>query len=98
MKESVSNINENYKKIWRRKEKVQMQKNDEDIAPKFDKIDNRSMMGEMSDKVYENQSYAYKVDQAQEKKTPKEKCDTITELDNVLQINYPLPNKWKMQK
>jgi hypothetical protein len=29
------------------------------------------MMGEVSDKVYENKSYAYKVDQAQEKKTPK---------------------------
>jgi len=35
------------------------------------------MMGEVSDKVYENQIYAYKVDQDQEKKTPKEKCDTI---------------------
>ena len=54
-----------------KKTKVQRKKNDEDIAPKFDKIDNRSMMDEVSDKVYENQSYAYKVDQAQEKKNPK---------------------------
>jgi hypothetical protein len=98
MKASISNIKENYKKIWRRKDKVQRKKNDEDIAPKFDKIDNRSMMDEVSDKVYENQSYAYKVDQAQDKKTPKEKSDTITELDNVMQVDYPLPNKWKMQK
>ena len=38
------------------------------------------------------------MDQAQEKKTPKEKSDTIAELDNVLQVDYLLPNKWKMQK
>jgi hypothetical protein len=56
------------------------------------------MVGKTSNKEYKNQSYAYKVDQAQEKKTPKEKYDTIVELDNVLQIDYPLPNKWKMQK
>jgi hypothetical protein len=98
MKASISSINENYKKIWRRKSKVQRKKNDEDVTPKIDKINNRRMMSEVSDKEYENQSYAYKLDQAQEKKTPKEKCDTIVELDNVLQINYPLPNKWKMQK
>jgi hypothetical protein len=42
------------------------------------------MMGEVSDKEYENQSYAYKVDQVQEKKIPKGKCDTIAELDNVM--------------
>jgi hypothetical protein len=29
------------------------------------------MMDEVSDKVYENQSYAFKVDQDQDKKTPK---------------------------
>jgi hypothetical protein len=98
MKESISNIKENYKKIWRRKAKVQRKKNDEDIAPEIDKIDNKRMMGKVSDKTYENQSYAYKVDQAQENKTPKEKSDTITELDNVLQVDYPLPNKWKMKK
>jgi len=56
------------------------------------------MMGEISDKVYRNQIYAYKVNQYQENKTPKEKCHTITKLDNVLQVNYPLPNKWKIQK
>jgi hypothetical protein len=98
MKESISSIKENYKKIWRRKDKVKRKKNDEDIAPEINKIDNRRMMGEVYDKVYGNKIYAYKVDQAQEKKNPKEKCDTIIELDKVLQINYPLPNKWKMQK
>jgi hypothetical protein len=66
------------------KDKVKRKKSDEDIAPEMNKIDNRRMMGEVPDKVYGNQSYAYKVDQAQEKKTPKEKCDTIIELDNVL--------------
>jgi hypothetical protein len=35
MKESISNIKENYKKIWRRKAKVQRKKNDEDIAPEI---------------------------------------------------------------
>jgi hypothetical protein len=64
MNATISNIKENYKKIWRRKAKVQRKKNDKDIAPKFDKIDNRSVMGKMSDKIYENQSYAYNVDQA----------------------------------
>jgi hypothetical protein len=98
IKASISNIKENYKKIWRRKDKVQRKENDEVIASEIDKIDNKRMMGEVSNKVYENQSYAYKVDQAQEKKTPKEKCDTIAKLNNVLQINYPLPNKWKLQK
>ena len=98
MKESISSIKENYKKRERIKSKVQRKKDDEDIAPEIDKINNRRMRGEVSDKEYENQSYAYKVDQSQENKTPKEKCDTIAELDNVLQINYPLPNKWKMQK
>jgi hypothetical protein len=56
------------------------------------------MVGKTSNKEYKNQSYAYKVDQAQDKKTPKEKYDTITELDNVMQVDYPLPNKWKMKK
>jgi hypothetical protein len=98
MKESISNIKESYKNIWRRKSKLQRKKDDEDIEPEIDKINNRRMMGEVSDKEYENQSYPYKVEQAQEKKTPKEKCDTSVKLDNVLQINYPFPNKWKMKK
>jgi hypothetical protein len=55
-----TSIKENYKKIWRRKSKVQKKKNDEDIALEIDKIDNKRMMGEVSDKVYENHSYAYK--------------------------------------
>ena len=68
MKASISNIKENYKKIWRRKSKVQRKKNDEDIAPKINKIYNRRMMVEVSNKVYGNKIYSYKVDQAQEKK------------------------------
>ena len=95
---NIGNPNKQNKKVWKRKYEVHMKKNDKDIAPEMDKIDNRRMMGEVFDKVYENQSYAYEVDQDQEKKNPKEKCDTIAELDNVLQINYSLPNKWKMQK
>jgi hypothetical protein len=31
-------------------------------------------------------------------KTPKEKNDTIPKLDNVIQEDYPLPNKWKLIK
>jgi hypothetical protein len=98
MKESISSIKENYKKTWRKKSKVKRKKNDKDISPEIDKIYNRRMMGEVYDKVYGNHSYAYEVDQAQENKTPKEKCDTIAELDNALQINYSLPNNWKIQK
>jgi hypothetical protein len=54
MNSSISIIKENYKKIWRRKYKVQRKKNDEDIVPEIDRIDNRRIMGEVSDKVYEN--------------------------------------------
>jgi hypothetical protein len=56
------------------------------------------MVGKTSNKEYNNQSYAYKVDQARDKKTPKEKYDTIPELDKVIQVDYPLPNKWKIKK
>ena len=87
MKTSISDIKENYKKIWIRiKTKVQRKKNDEDSAPEIDKIDNSRMMGEASDKVYENQSYAYEVDQAQERRVPKEEYVTITYPDDIMKI------------
>ena len=73
-------------------------KDDEYIAPELDEVNNMKMVGKTSNKEYNNQSYAYKVDQAQDKKTPKEKSDTTPELDNVIQVDYQLPNKWKMQK
>jgi hypothetical protein len=53
-------------------------------------------VGKTSNNEYTNQSYAYKVDQTQDMKTPKEKFDTIPKLDNVIQEDYPLPNKWKL--
>jgi hypothetical protein len=53
-------------------------------------------VGKNSNKEYNNQSYAYKVDQNQDMKTPKEKYDTTPKLDNVIQEDYPLPNKWKL--
>jgi hypothetical protein len=95
---NIGNTNKQNKKIWKIKIEVQRKKDDEYIAPGIDEVNNRRMVGKNSNKEYNNQSYAYKVDQAQEKKTPKEKYDTITKLDNVMQVDYPLPNKWKMKK
>jgi hypothetical protein len=69
-------------------------KYNENIAPEIDK----KMMGEMPNKEYEHQSCAYKVDQAQERRIPKEEHDKSADLDNILQINCPLANKWKIQK
>ena len=65
-------------------------KDDEYIAPELDEVNNRKMVGKTSNKEYNNQSYAYKVDQTQDMKTPK--------LDNVIQEDYPLLNKWKLIK
>jgi hypothetical protein len=56
------------------------------------------MVGKTSNKEYNNKIYAYKVDQTRDKKTTKEKYDTIPELDKVIQVDYPLPNKWKIKK
>ena len=69
-------------------------KDDKNIAPEIDK----EMMGEMPNKEYEDQSCAYKVDKAQERRIPKEEHDKSGDLDNILQINCPLANKWKTQK
>jgi hypothetical protein len=98
MKTSISNIQENYKKTWRRKSEVQSKKDDEDIAPEIDEVDNRRMMGEVPNKECENQSFSYEVDQAQERRVPKEEYDTFVDLDDVLQINNPLANERNMQK
>jgi hypothetical protein len=87
----IGNPNKKNKKIWKRKY-------DEYIALEIDEVNNRRLVGKTSNKEYNNQSYAYKVDQAQDKKTPKEKSDTIPELDNVIQEDYPLPKKWKLKK
>ena len=38
------------------------------------------------------------MDQAQERRVPKEEYDTIVVLDDVLQINSPLANERKMEK
>jgi hypothetical protein len=38
------------------------------------------------------------VNQAQERRVPKEEYDTIVVLDDILQINSPLPNKRKIEK
>ena len=66
------------------------------IAPEIDEVNNRRLVGKNSNKEYNNQSYAYKVDQNQYMKTPKEKYDTTPKLHNVIQEDYPLPNKWKL--
>jgi hypothetical protein len=94
----IGNPNKQNKKIWKRKSEVPSKKDNEYIAPEIDEVNNRRLVGKTSNKEYNNQSYAYKVDQAQDKKTPKEKSDTIPELDNVIQVDYPLPNKWKIKR
>jgi hypothetical protein len=94
----IGNPNKQNKKIWKRKSEVPSKKDDEYTTSEIDEVNSRRMVGKTSNKEYKNQSYAYKVDQAQDKKTPKEKSDTITELDNVMQVDYPLPNKWKIKK
>jgi hypothetical protein len=73
----IGNPNKQNKKIWKRKIKVQRKKDDEYIAPEIDEVNNRGMVGKTSNKEYNNQSYAYKVYQDQDKKNPKEKSNTI---------------------
>ena len=94
----IGNPNKQNKKTWKIKSEVSNKKDDENITPEIDEVNNRIFVGKTSNKEYNNQSYAYKVDQAQDKKTPKEKYDTTPELDNVIQVDYPLPNKWKIKK
>jgi plasmid replication initiation protein len=83
------------KKTWKRKSEVPNKKDDETIAPEIDELNNRRLVGKTSNKEYNNQIYAYKVDQTQDMKTPKEKYDN-SKIDNVIQEAYPLPNKWKL--
>jgi hypothetical protein len=94
----TGNPNKQNKKTWKIKSEVSNKKDDENIAPKIDEVNNRILVGKTYNKEYNNQSYAYKVDQTQDMKTPKEKTDTIPKLDNVIQEDYPLPNKWKLIK
>jgi hypothetical protein len=94
----IGNPNKQNKKIWKRKSKVQSKKDDEYIAPEIDEVNNRRIVGKASNKEYKNESFAYKVNQAQERRVPKEKYDTIVGLDDVLQINSPLANERKMEK
>jgi hypothetical protein len=52
MKTSISNIQENYKKTWRRKSEVQRKIEKQDT--KIDEVDNRRMIGEVPNKECEN--------------------------------------------
>jgi hypothetical protein len=92
----IGNPDKQNKKTWKRKSEVPNKKDDENIAPEIDEVNNKRLVGKTSNKEYNNQSYAYKVDQTQDMKTPKEKSDTTTKIDNVIQEDYPLPNKWKL--
>jgi hypothetical protein len=94
----IGNPNKQNRNIWKKKSKVPSKKDNEYIAPKIDEVNNMRLVGKTSNKEYNNQIYAYKVYQDQDKKNPKEKYDTILELDNVIQVDYPLPNKWKILK
>ena len=92
----IGNPNKLNKKVWKRKSKVPRKKDNEYISPEIDEVNNRRLVGKTSNKEYNNQSFAYKVDQTQDMKTPKEKSDTTPKIDNVIQEDYPLPNKWKL--
>jgi hypothetical protein len=94
----IGNPNKQNKKIWKRKSEVQSKKDDEYIAPEIDEVNSRRMVGKTSNKEYKNQSFAYKMNQAQERRIPKEEYDTIVVLDDVLQINSPLANERKIEK
>jgi hypothetical protein len=94
----IGNPNKHNKKIWKKKFEVQSKKDDEYIAPEIDEVNNKRMVGKASNKEYKKQIFAYKVNQAQEMRVPKEEYDTIVVLDDVLQINSPLANEIKMEK
>jgi hypothetical protein len=81
-------------KIWRKKFEIQNKKDDENIAPDID----RKMISEFPNKEYKDHSCTYKVDQTQERRISKEEHDKSAYLDNILQINCRVANKWKMQK
>jgi hypothetical protein len=94
----IGNPNKQNNRIWKIKSELQSKKDDEYIAPEIDEVNNRRMVGKASNKEYKNQSFAYKVNQAQERRVSKEEYDTIVVLDDVLQINSPLANERKMEK
>jgi hypothetical protein len=94
----IGNPNIQNKKIWKRKYEVPRKKDDEYTTYEIDEVNNRRLVGKTYNKEYNNQRYAYKVDQDQDKKTPTEKSNTIPELDNGIQVDYLLPNKWKIKK
>jgi hypothetical protein len=81
----IGNPNKQNKKTWKIKSEVPNKKYDENIAPEIDEVNNRILVGKTSNNEYSNQSYAYKADQTQDMKTPKEKYDTTPKLDNVIQ-------------
>jgi hypothetical protein len=80
----IGNPNKQNKKTWKRKFEVPNKKDDENISLEIDEVNNRILVGKTSNKEYNNQSYAYKVDKTQDMKTPKEKSDTTLKLDNVI--------------
>jgi hypothetical protein len=95
---NIGNPNKCNKRIWKRKYEVQSKKDDEYIAPEIDGVNSRRMVGKNSNKEYKNQSFAYKMNQDQERRVPKEEYDTIVVLDDILQINSPLANERKIEK
>jgi hypothetical protein len=67
----IGNPNKQNKKTWKRKSEVPNKKDDEKIAPEINEVNNRRLVGKNSNKEYNNQRYAYKLDQTQDMKTPK---------------------------
>jgi hypothetical protein len=61
----IGKPNKHNKKIWKRKSKVKMKKDDEYITPEIDQVNSRRMVGKNSDKEYKNQIFSYKMNQAQ---------------------------------
>jgi hypothetical protein len=56
-----------YGKIWRRKSEAESEKDDEDLAPKNEEIDNNKLIDETPNKECEIQSFVYEEEQAQGK-------------------------------
>jgi hypothetical protein len=94
----IGNPNKQNTKIWKRKFEVPNKKCDENISPEINQVNNRRLVGKTSNKEYNSQSYAYKVDQTQDMKTPKEKSYTTPKLDNLVQEDYLLPQQMEINK
>ena len=87
----LGNPKKQNKKTWKRKSEVPNKKDDGNIAPEIDEVNNRILVGKNSNKEYNNQSYTYKVDQTQDMKTLKK---NMTQLQNLIMsykkiIHYP---------